>query len=66
MPIEEAKIAGDTVSFQVTREFNGNKMVTKYTGKISGDTMKGKSSFDRNGEVTEREFEAKREVAKKP
>ena len=64
--IEEAKIKGDEISFQVTREFNGNKMVSKYTAKIAGDTMKGKSSFDRNGEVQEREFEAKREVAKKP
>lgn len=64
--IEEAKIKGDEVSFQVTREFNGNKMVSKYTAKIAGDTMKGKSATDRNGEVQEREFEAKREVAKKP
>lgn len=64
-PIEEAKIKGDEVTFQVTREFNGNKMVSKYAAKISGDTLKGKWSIDRNGEVFEREFEAKREPAKK-
>jgi hypothetical protein len=64
-PIEEAKIKGDEISFQVTREFNGNKMVSKYTAKIAGDTLKGKWSIDRNGEVMEREFEAKREAAKK-
>jgi hypothetical protein len=64
-PIEEARIKGDEISFQVTREFNGNKMVSKYTAKIAGDTLKGKWSIDRNGEVMEREFEAKREAAKK-
>ena len=40
--IEEGKIKGEEVSFQVTREFNGNKMVIKYTGKVSGDTITGK------------------------
>jgi len=64
-PIEDAMLKGDEVSFKVTREFNGNRMVSKYTAKISGDTMKGKMSFDRGGDVTEREFEAKREPAKK-
>jgi hypothetical protein len=64
-PIEEAKLKGEEISFQVTREFNGNKFTQKYTGKISGDTIKGKISFDRNGEAQSREWEAKREVAKK-
>lgn len=64
-PIEEAKIKGDEITFQVTREFNGNKMVSKYTAKIAGDTLKGKWTVDRNGEAMEREFEAKREPAKK-
>ena len=64
-PIEDAMIKGDEISFQVTREFNGNKMVSKYTAKIAGDTMKGKWSTDRGGQAREREFEAKREKAKK-
>lgn len=64
-PLEEAKLKGDEISFHVTREFNGNKMVSKYTAKIAGDTLKGKWSIDRNGEVMEREFEAKRAAAKK-
>lgn len=63
-PIEDAKIKGDEVSFKVTREFNNNKFVMKYAAKISGDTMKGKMSFDRNGETRDREFEAKRKAAK--
>lgn len=64
-PIEDATLKGDEVSFKVTREFNGNKMVSTYTAKISGDTMKGKAAFNRGGEVMEREFEAKREKAAK-
>ena len=63
--IEEAKIKGDEVSFQITREFNDNKFVTKYIGKIAGDTIKGKTTSERNGQVRENEFTAKRVVAKK-
>lgn len=63
-PIEDAKIKGEEVNFNVTREFNGNKFVTKYAAKISGDTMKGKVTFGRNGETRDREFEAKRKAAK--
>ena len=65
-PIEEAKIKGDEITFQVTREGQNGKMVSKYTAKIAGDTLKGKWTLDRNGDVMEREFEAKREAAKKP
>lgn len=65
-PIEEAKIKGDEITFQVTREGQNGKMVSKYIAKIAGDTLKGKWTLDRNGDVMEREFEAKREAAKKP
>lgn len=59
--IEEGKIKGDEISFQVTREFNGNKMVTKYSGKVSGDTIKGKSESQRDGQPRTRDWMAKRE-----
>ena len=61
--IEDAKIAGDDVSFSVTREFNGNKVVVKYSGKVSGDTIKGKSESQRDGQPQSRDWEAKREAA---
>lgn len=69
--IEDGKIKGEEVSFQVTREFNGNKTVMKYSGKLSGDTIAGKSEFERNGEPTKRDWVAKRatetkETAKEP
>jgi len=63
--IEEGKIKGDEVSFQVTREFNGNKTVMKYSGKLSGDTITGKAEFERNGEPTKRDWVAKRDTEAK-
>src|SRR5882724_12004395 len=36
-PIADGKIDGDTISFSVTREFNGNTMKSNYVGKVSGD-----------------------------
>ena len=62
--IEGAKIQGEEISFQVTREFNGNKVTSKYTGKLSGDSIKGKMEFERNGQPQSRDWEAKREGGK--
>jgi len=58
--IEDGKVDGDNVSFQVTREFNGNKFVQKYSGKVEGETIKGKVEFERNGEKMSRDWEAKK------
>jgi hypothetical protein len=63
--IADGKLKGDEISFTVTREFNGNTMVTKYNGKVAADTIKGKWEFERNGETTTRDWEAKRETEKK-
>ncbi len=65
-PIQDAKCADGTVSFTVVREINGQKMATKYTGKISGDTIKGKRESERNGQTQSRDWEAKRVVAADP
>lgn len=59
--ISEGKIEGADVSFQVTREFNGNSIVIKYKGKVEGDTIKGKTVITRDGNEMERDWEAKRE-----
>lgn len=58
--IEDGKVADDTVTFKVTREFNGNKFVIKYEGKVTGDQIKGESKFERDGETQTRPWEAKR------
>ncbi len=58
--IADAKFKDGEVSFSVTRERNGNTFTSKYTGKITGDTFKGKSETEFNGETRTTEFEAKR------
>jgi hypothetical protein len=63
--IEQGKITGDEISFQVTREFNGNKVVIKYSGKVTGDTIKGKSESQRDGQPQTRDWVAKKEAAVK-
>ena len=49
------------VAFNVVRERNGNKTTTKYTGKVNGDSIKGK--IEREGQTNSRDWEAKREKA---
>ena len=58
--IADAKVKGEEISFTVTREFNGNTMVSKYHGKVSADAIKGKIESDRNGQPQSRDWEAKR------
>ena len=59
--IEDAAFKDDQVSFTVTRERNGQKFVIKYKGKLEGDTIKGKSEFERDGQKQSRDWDAKRE-----
>jgi hypothetical protein len=40
-PISEATFKDGTVAFSVERTFGENKFVTKYSGKLEGDTIKG-------------------------
>jgi hypothetical protein len=58
-------VKGEEISFTVTREFNGNKMVSKYNGKVSADAIKGKIESERNGQPQSRDWEAKRSDEKK-
>jgi hypothetical protein len=38
--IDEGKVVGDDISFNVTRNFGGNDMKFVYKGKITGDEIK--------------------------
>ncbi len=59
--IKDAAIKDDVVTFTVEREFNGNKFVTKYSGKLAGDTITGESEGPgRDGQTSKREWVAKR------
>lgn len=59
--IDDATFKDSEVVFAVTRERNGQKFTTKYKGKLDGDTIKGQSESERNGETQKRDWEAKRE-----
>ena len=59
--IEDGKIAGDAITFKVSREINGNKFVLNYQGKLEGDSIKGNIKFERNGETQMIDWNAKRE-----
>ena len=55
--IGDGSIKDGTISFTVTTEFNGNKRVTKYTGKLDGDSIKGESEAPgRDGAAQKREW----------
>jgi hypothetical protein len=58
--ITDGKVDGDSVSFAVVREFNGNSMTNTYTGKVTADAITGKVAGMRNGEPTSRDWTAKR------
>ena len=42
-PIEEPSYKDGEVKFQITRDRNGAKVTIKYSGKVEGDTLTGKS-----------------------
>lgn len=49
MPIANGKVDGSNVTFDVTREFNGNSMTTKYAGSVAGSEMKLKITMPGRG-----------------
>jgi hypothetical protein len=57
--IEDGKFADNTVSFSVVREGKNGKTTSKYSGKLSGDTIKGKTESGRE-KARSRDWEAKR------
>jgi len=60
-PIENASFKDDKISFSVTRERDGQKFTTKYSGTIKGDVITGKSERERDGQVQSNDWEAKRQ-----
>jgi hypothetical protein len=44
-PIANGKVDGNNISFDVTRDFGGNSMTTKYECAVSGDAMKVKMTM---------------------
>jgi hypothetical protein len=61
LDIQDGTFKNDEVDFKTVFERNGNSFETKYHGKVEGDTIKGKTERQRNGETMSRDWEAKRE-----
>lgn len=59
--IEDGTFKDGEISFTITRMMGDNKFVTKYKGKVDGDTLKMTAETDRNGQTNKRDIEAKRE-----
>jgi hypothetical protein len=61
--IAEGSVKGADVTFSVTREFNGTKFTSKYSGKLTADAITGKiESKDRDGNDQSRDWTAKKEA----
>ena len=59
--IGDASFKDGAIAFTVTREFNGNKRVSKYTGKLDGDSIKGETERPgRDGAAQKSEWNATR------
>jgi len=60
--IKNGKFTQNEISFTVVRERNGQQTTSKYSGKLAGNTIKGKIDTERDGQTRSRDWEAKRET----
>jgi hypothetical protein len=56
--ISEGKVNGKEVSFTIKRERDGRTFLSKYTGKLDGNKIVGKSESNFGGETRTRDWEA--------
>ncbi|MBN9122980.1 MAG: hypothetical protein J0I06_28225 [Planctomycetes bacterium] len=65
--IEDGKFKDGELTFTVTRvggKDKDQKIVSKYSAKVSGDTIKGTITTDFNGKENKTDFEGKKEAKK--
>ena len=60
--IRKAEFKDGAIAFEVEREFDGNKFVVKFQGRLDGDTIKGTIDFPGfgGGEPRKADWNAKR------
>ncbi len=58
--IEDGKVEGDKISFNVVRDFNGNEFVSKFEGTVKGDQIVGSRTVNFGGEDRVSDWTAKR------
>ncbi|HEY0550132.1 MAG TPA: hypothetical protein VGF13_11075 [Verrucomicrobiae bacterium] len=59
-PLANIKLKGSDVSFDVVRDYEGEKVVTHYSGKLSGNAITGKITSKSHGEEQAYDWDAKR------
>jgi hypothetical protein len=59
--ISDGTFKNDEVAFTVVRERNGQKVTSKYKGKVEGDSIKGKIEFEFGGDTRSFDWNATRE-----
>jgi hypothetical protein len=59
-PVTNITVKGSQVSFDVVRDYEGEPVLTHYSGKLTGDTIKGKVTSKSNGEEQSYEWIAAR------
>ena len=60
--ISAGKVDGSNVTFDVVREFNGNKMTTHYIGTLDGDTIHFTIKSETPNGPMERKIDAKQKL----
>jgi hypothetical protein len=58
--IQDGKLTGDEISFTTKRQRDGRTVTSKYKGKITGDTVKGKLESDWSGDLQTVDWEGSR------
>src|SRR5437899_6010735 len=59
-PVTNVIVQGNQLSFEVARERDGREVVTRYTGSLDGDTIKGKIVSNWSGEEQTYDWDARR------
>lgn len=61
--ISDGKVKDGEISFKVVRKMQDREFVQTYTGKVTGETIKGKSQFGSGDQARSRDWEAKKAKA---
>jgi hypothetical protein len=58
--LEDAKLAGNELSFKINVDFEGSALIAKFKGKVDGPTIKGQVDYDLSGQTGTLDFSAKK------
>lgn len=60
-PIQDGKVDGNNVSFNIVRKMQDNEITIKYKGVVDGDTIKFTQTSNFNGNERKTDFVAKKQ-----